>query len=219
VLLDELWATIPAERVQQMADAAVTIGGDPADDLPLVGGAVPSVGSVEELLTERAWRPSLTVIGAAGLPDVGHSGNVLRPFTTLGLSFRLPPSIDAKAAGARVREVLEADPPYGARVTLTVDQAESGWDAPPTAPWLAAAVETASAETFGAPARSLGIGGSIPFMAMLGERYPAAQFLVVGVLGPGSNAHGPNEFLHVPTAKHLTATVARVLDAHARRST
>ncbi len=218
ILLEDLWAPIPAERTQQTADAAATIGGDPADDLPLVAGAHPSVASVTELMTARAWHPSLTVIGAAGLPDVRAAGNVLRPSTTLGLSFRLPPRVDAKAAAAAVKQVVEADPPYGAQVTLTVNQAEPGWDAPATAGWLADAIEVASTETFGAPARALGIGGSIPFMAMLGQRYPAAQFLVVGVLGPASNAHGPNEFLHLPTARHLTATVARILDAHAHRA-
>ena len=70
---------------------------------------------------------------------------------------------------------------------------------------------------FGAPARAMGEGGSIPFMGMLGDRFPEAQFLLTGVLGPGSNAHGPNEFLHLPTGKRLTACVAHVLDAHARR--
>ena len=75
----------------------------------------------------------------------------------------------------------------------------------------------ASEAAFGAPARSLGEGGSIPFMGMLGHRFPEAQFLLTGVLGPGSNAHGPNEFLHVATGQRVTACVAHVLDAHARR--
>ena len=216
ILLDELWAAIPDERVRQMADAASTIGGHPADDLPLVDGAEPSVDSVEDLLAERSWRPSLTVIGASGLPEVGHTGNVLRPATSLALSFRLPPTVDAKVAATRVREVLEADPPYHARVTLTVNQAESGWDAPATAPWLVGAIEQASAETFGTPSRSLGIGGSIPFMAMLGEKFPKAQFVVTGVLGPHSNAHGPNEFLDIPTGKKVTAVIAHVLADHLR---
>jgi acetylornithine deacetylase/succinyl-diaminopimelate desuccinylase-like protein len=96
-------------------------------------------------------------------------------------------------------------------------EAGPGWDAPATAPWLAHAVEEASLESFGQSPGALGIGGSIPFMAMLGQRFPEAQFLVTGVMGPGSNAHGPNEFLDLPTARKVTACVATVLDAHARR--
>jgi acetylornithine deacetylase/succinyl-diaminopimelate desuccinylase-like protein len=63
----------------------------------------------------------------------------------------------------------------------------------------------------------MGEGGTIPFMGMLGARFPDAQFLITGVLGPGSNAHGPNEFLHLPMARRITATVSHVLDAHTRR--
>ena len=61
----------------------------------------------------------------------------------------------------------------------------------------------------------MGEGGTIPFMAMLGEQFPNAQFLITGVLGPKSNAHGPNEFLHIEYAKRLTVCVAEVLAAHA----
>jgi acetylornithine deacetylase/succinyl-diaminopimelate desuccinylase-like protein len=61
----------------------------------------------------------------------------------------------------------------------------------------------------------MGEGGTIPFMAMLGQKYPQAQFLITGVLGPHSNAHGPNEFLHLGYAKKLTACVADVLAAQA----
>ena len=166
---------------------------------------------------DAAWAPTLTVIGADGLPATGNAGNVLRPSTTLGLSFRLPPSVDGLVAAQAIERTLTADPPYGASVTVTVNSAEGGWDAPATAPWLAAAMDHASSATFGRPARALGEGGSIPFMRMLGERFPQAQFMLTGVLGPESNAHGPNEFLHLPTGRNLTAAVAIVLDAHARR--
>jgi acetylornithine deacetylase/succinyl-diaminopimelate desuccinylase-like protein len=135
----------------------------------------------------------------------------------LALSFRLPPTVDAAVAGMAVARALEADPPYGARVTADVPSAETGWDAPPTAPWLSSAMNEASTAAFGHPARSLGEGGSIPFMGMLGKRFPEAQFLLTGVLGPGSNAHGPNEFLHLPTGRRVTAAVALVIDAHDRR--
>lgn len=96
-------------------------------------------------------------------------------------------------------------------------EAGPGWDAPATEPWLADAVGEASVAAFGQPPGALGIGGSIPFMAMLGHRFPSAQFLVTGVMGPESNAHGPNEFLDLPTARRVTACVADVLAAHATR--
>jgi acetylornithine deacetylase/succinyl-diaminopimelate desuccinylase-like protein len=81
---------------------------------------------------------------------------------------------------------------------------------------LTQSLRQSSLDTFGAEACYMGEGGTIPFMAMLGEKFPQAQFLITGVLGPQSNAHGPNEFLHIPTAKKLTACVARVLADHRR---
>jgi acetylornithine deacetylase/succinyl-diaminopimelate desuccinylase-like protein len=116
-----------------------------------------------------------------------------------------------------VKAILEAEPPHGARVTFSSEAAASGWNAPAFAPWLERALDDASHAAFGKPAVAMGEGGSIPFMAMLGERFPAAQFLVTGVLGPGSNAHGPNEFLHLPTAERVTTCVAHVIAAHAER--
>jgi acetylornithine deacetylase/succinyl-diaminopimelate desuccinylase-like protein len=197
ILLPELWAEVPAGRRDEIEAAAAAL-------------------TVAQL-TAKTWEPTLTVVGADGLPPVQAAGNVLRPSTTLALSFRLPPTVDAQVAARAVTDALGADPPAGATVEVLVDSAETGWDAPPTAPWLAEALAAASTATFGQPARQLGEGGSIPFMGMLGHRYPDAQFLLTGVLGPGSNAHGPNEFLHLPTGQRLTASVALVLEAHARR--
>jgi acetylornithine deacetylase/succinyl-diaminopimelate desuccinylase-like protein len=142
---------------------------------------------------------------------------VLRPFTELKLSLRVPPTADAKAASTKLKQILERDPPYGARVSYEGEKEGSGWNAPATAPWLEAALEDASHAAWGKPMAMMGEGGSIPFMGMLGEKFPEAQFVVTGVLGPHSNAHGPNEFLHIPTGKRVTETVARVLAAHAER--
>ena len=218
ILLPELWADVPPGRTAEIAAVADDLGAALTASYPYVDGAGPMVPASEPAaqLAARTWAPTLTVIGADGLPPTQAAGNVLRPSTTLSLSFRLPPGVDADAAGSAVVATLTAEPSLGARVTATVPSAEAGWDAPATAPWLAAAMADASEATFGAPARSLGEGGSIPFMGMLGERFPAAQFLLTGVLGPGSNAHGPNEFLHLPTGRKVTAAVALVLDAHAR---
>ena len=148
---------------------------------------------------------------------MADAGNVLRPRTDLQLSLRLPPMLDGPTAAQAVKGLLEADPPAGARVTFTPGQAATGWEAPPVADWLAAACDRASRAYFGQPAAFTGEGWSIPFMAMLGERFPQTQFLITGVLGPGSNAHGPNEFLHVPMAEALTCCVAQVLVDHAER--
>lgn len=130
------------------------------------------------------------------------------------MSLRLPPSVDAEEGATTLKELLETDPPYGAKVQFEIESAASGWNAPPLADWLRDAVNTASLAHFGRDAMYMGEGGSIPFMGMLGEKFPEAQFLITGVLGPASNAHGPNEFLHIPTGKRLTACVADVLAAH-----
>ena len=143
---------------------------------------------------------------------------MLRPYTSVRMSVRLPPTCDAHAALAALEQALTSDPPYGAKVTFTDTHAADGWNAPPFEPWLENALDEASRASFGEPARSFGEGGSIPFMGMLATKFPEAQFVITGVLGPGANAHGPNEYLHVPTARKLTACLAHVLHAHATRA-
>jgi acetylornithine deacetylase/succinyl-diaminopimelate desuccinylase-like protein len=170
-----------------------------------------------ELLLNNTWRPTLSVTGAEGMPAFADAGNVLRPYTALRLSLRLPPTLAPAVAVDALKHALLRDPPHGARVTLDVDSAMGGWEAPPVAPWLEQSMHDASRVYFGKEVMYMGTGGSIPFMGMLGERFPSTQFLVTGVLGPHSNAHGPNEFLHLATARRLTACVSRVLADHAAR--
>ncbi|MEO5566157.1 MAG: peptidase M20, partial [Luteimonas sp.] len=162
----------------------------------------------------RTWRPALSITGMDGIPPLASAGNVLRPQTAVKLSLRLPPTLDGKQAGELLKTALLRDPPNGAQVTLDLEKASTGWNAPAMAPWLERAIDTASQDFFGAPAMYMGEGGSIPFMGMLGEKFPDAQFMITGVLGPHSNAHGPNEFLHIPMGKKVTASVARVVSAH-----
>ena len=217
VLLPEMHAPIPSDRRSELAATAVELGhgGGP---FPLVAGLrVASADDPAEQLLARTWRPALAYVGADGLPPTGQAGNVLRPSTTLGLSFRLPPTTDPDAATAAVVRALETEPPCGAEVTVTPNHSAAGWSAPPFSPWLSSALDEASVARWGKPFRTIGEGGSIPFMAMLGERFPDAEFVVTGVLGPGTNAHGPNEYLHVPYATALTGAVAQVLAAHATR--
>jgi acetylornithine deacetylase/succinyl-diaminopimelate desuccinylase-like protein len=217
IKLEELYATIPRGRIEQASRAADVLGDEVWSKFPLQPGVRPVHADAAELILNRTWRPALSVTGAEGLPPIGNAGNVLRPTTAIKLSLRVPPTVDAAAALARVKELLEANPPYGAKVTFTPGGANAGWNAPALAPWLEAALEAASATHFGKPPVSMGEGGSIPFMGMLGQRFPEAQFFITGVLGPGSNAHGPNEFLDLPMAKKLTACVADVIARHATR--
>jgi acetylornithine deacetylase/succinyl-diaminopimelate desuccinylase-like protein len=206
-------APIPPVRATEAQRAAKVIGREVWRKFPFVEGMQPMEGDLEDLVLARTWRPFLEVTGAEGLPAPAAAGNVLRPKTSLVLSMRLPPTVDAARAGFALKTLLESDPPYGARVSFEYGQAASGWHAPQTAPWLADALERASTAHYGRPMMWMGEGGTIPFMAMLGDKFPAAQFLITGVLGPRSNAHGPNEFLHLDYAKKLTACVADVIAA------
>lgn len=217
VIVEELRAPIPAERVAQAKVAAGALGDQVYGKFPFVKGMRPVASDLAELVLNRTWRPALSVTGLGGAPAPGNAGNVLRPFTEAKLSMRVPPTVDAVPASKRIKQILEADPPYGARVSFHYEEPGTGWNAPKTAPWLEAALEDASHASWGKPMAMMGEGGSIPFMAMLGKRYPGAQFVVTGVLGPHSNAHGPNEFLHIPTGKRVTEVVARALSAHAER--
>ncbi len=205
---------IPAARLEQARSAALVLGEDIHAKFPFVEGMQPVSPDLAELVLNRTWRPQLAVIGMAGLPDIADAGNVLLPSVTAKLSLRLPPTLDSAKAAAVVQHLLEAEPPYGAAVSFEPDGSADGWNAPAMAPWLERSLERAAQATFGAPPAFMGEGGSIPFMAMLGAKFPQAQFVVTGVLGPHSNAHGPNEFLHIPTAKRLTAVIAQVLADH-----
>ena len=218
IKLPELTAQIPKQRVLQAERAAAVLGDQVFNTFPLRDGVEPLTRNHVELILNRTWRPGLAITGADGWPAIGNAGNVLRPFTKLKLSIRIPPRVDTAAAAAAVKRTLEAEPPYGAQVKFTDIGANNGWDAPELAPWLEQCLDEASRAHFGKPAMSMGEGGTIPFMYMLGEKFPKAQFCITGVLGPGSNAHGPNEFLHLPTARKLTLCVAEVLAAHARQA-
>lgn len=217
--IPSFYCDIPAERLEQAGVAAQALGTSVVGRFPWAEGAhgrpVQAMTSdLQEAVLNRTWRPTLTVIGADGIPAVADAGNVLRPRTALKLSLRLPPLADAATAMGDLKAVLERDPPYGARVRFTADVGiANGWNAPETAPWLAAALETASQRYFGVPCAYMGEGGTIPLMNTLRAGFPDSQFMVCGVLGPQSNAHGPNEFLHVPFAKRLTASVAQVIAA------
>lgn len=215
-------ASVPADRLEQARTAAAVLGDRVWQQFPWARNdqgkgeapeerARPVTTDPVEAILNRTWRSTLSVIGAAGLPPLKEAGNVLRPGTELKLSIRLPPTVDPERASQRLKQVLEADPPCGARVRFEMDSVGWGWNAPPAAPWLKDALDQASTDAYGQAPVWMGEGGAIPFISMLGERFPRAQFVITGVLGPQSNAHGPNEFLLIPYAKKLTSVIAQVV--------
>lgn len=216
ILPRDFYVGIPEERLRQAEAASQVLGTSVYSEYPFQPGASPVTTEVREALLNRTWRPQLAITGAGGLPSLDKSGNVLRPLTAAKISLRLPPTVDANAATIALKQLFEKDPPYGAKVTFASEQCASGWNAPPLEPWLEHSLKSASMEFFGKEACYMGEGGTIPFMAMLGEKFPQAQFMITGVLGPRSNAHGPNEFLDIQTGMRLTCCVARVLADHHR---
>ena len=223
LLPESFHCEIPADRIEQTAATAKILGDEVWKRFPWACGAdggatLPTTTDPRQALLNRTWKPTLSVTGADGFPELKNAGNVLRPYTAFKLSLRLPPLIDGNVAAAQLKTLLEDNAPYNAKVTFSADgrvgaQGATGWNAPSLAPWLEDALNSASQAHYGAPCGYIGQGGTIPLMSMLQQGFPAAQMMVCGVLGPKSNAHGPNEFLHVPYGKKLTAAVAQVMAA------
>jgi acetylornithine deacetylase/succinyl-diaminopimelate desuccinylase-like protein len=223
LLPESFHCDIPTDRIDQARATAAILGDEVWRRFPWACGAdggptLPTTTDPVQVLLNRTWTPTLSVTGADGFPEIKNAGNVLRPYTAFKLSLRLPPLIDGNEAAARLKTLLEDNAPYNAKVTFQADgragaMGASGWNAPSLAPWLEGALNAASQAQFGAPCGYIGQGGTIPLMSMLQKGFPKAQMMVCGVLGPKSNAHGPNEFLHVPYGKKLTAAVAQVMAA------
>ncbi|MET8144525.1 M20/M25/M40 family metallo-hydrolase [Sphaerisporangium sp. NPDC005288] len=216
VTIPEMNVPIPPDRRAEAEALAALEPGVSARRFPLVDGMRPVSDDDVELILNNTWRPTLSVIGAAGLPDPAAAGAVLRASTSLRLSFRTPPTVDAVAARDALARILTTDVPYGAQAEVHDFMLLDGWQAPASAPWLTAALDEIGDQVFDAPCRGFGLGGGIPFMEMLSRRYPGAQFVVTGALGADSNMHVPDEWLNIPFAKQVTEAVAHILDAHAR---
>ncbi len=208
---DAFKTKIPEERLQQAEKVSAVLKDKVFKKFPFVGNMQPATPSLVDNVLNRTWRAALSVTGAEGLPEIKKAGNVLRPSTTLKLSLRLPPTVDAKKAAKDLKELLEKNPPYNATVKYELEDAASGWNAPAMSPALVELLEEASQTYYRQPALAMGEGGSIPFMGMLGSTFPQAQFVITGVLGPNSNAHGPNEFIHLEYAKKLTGCIFHIL--------
>ncbi len=217
VLIREMHVEVPENRVAEVRDAVATVPGAQVATVPWAPGVRPMGTDEVELALNAGWRPTLSITGADGLPLPDDAGNVLRPYTALVLSFRLPPTADSKASIEAVRRLVTTDVPYGAVVELSRVEHADGWNAPDLAPWLRETLDRIGKDVFDAPWRTVSLGGSIPFMGLLHEAYPEAQFLVTGAVGPDSNCHVPDEWLHLAHAARVTEAVAEVLDAHSRR--
>ena len=214
ILPDYLKTDVPDQRLRQTQRMADALGNGVYEAYPFTEGVQPQADNNVERILNRTWRAALSVTGVDGLPPLDAAGNVLRPHTSLKLSMRLPPTVDGDEATRLMKETLETDPPLNAKVSFESDHAACGWNAPDIAPWLHESLQNASQAVYGQDVMYMGEGGTIPFMAMLGEFFPAAQFVITGVLGPNSNAHGPNEFIHIPYAKKLTSCVTKVIADH-----
>lgn len=211
VLPDAFKVKIPEQRISQVEKAASALGDQVFKKFPFQSDMKPASDSHTELLLNQTWRAALSVTGAEGLPEIKSAGNVLRPLTNLKLSLRLPPTVDAKKAASELKKLLEIDPPYDATVEYKLEDAASGWNAPAVSEKLETLIQEASQTYYKKEALARGEGGSIPFMGMIGDAFPQAQFVITGVLGPNSNAHGPNEFIHIEYAKKLTACIYHIL--------
>jgi len=214
ILVKEAYVDIPEKYRKYAQQAAETIGDQYLEAFPWAGSTKPMGGDLTELILNASWRPTISYTGIDGIPSCAQAGNVLRPETAIRLSIRLPPTLPVEPLVEVLPKILTKDPPYGAEVSFKIVKANKGWCAPPMEHWLEEAVDNASKTFFGKGARLVGEGGSIPFMGMLGSRYPGTQFVVTGVLGPHSNAHGPNEFLHIGMFKNLTCCVSYILAQH-----
>jgi acetylornithine deacetylase/succinyl-diaminopimelate desuccinylase-like protein len=224
MLPESFHCQIPTDRVDQVKAAAAILGDEVWKRMPWAcgadgGAALPTTTDPTEALLNRTWRPTLSVTGVDGFPALQNAGNVLRPYSAFKLSLRLPPLVDANEAADRLKTLLEDNAPYNAKVTFQPDgrmgaYGATGWNAPSLDSWMETALNAASLAHWGEPLGYIGQGGTIPLMNLLQQGFPKAQMMVCGVLGPKSNAHGPNEFLHLPYAKRLTAAVAQVIAAH-----
>jgi len=212
--IPEFYALVPQARVEQLNRCAEVLGQEVISEFPWVDGARPVSDDIYQLLVNRSWMPTLSITGVDGIPHTSKAGNVLRTHTTVTLSIRLPPALNPEPAKAALKRVLEANPPYGAHVNVDIFKIAGGWESPALAPWVEQAMDKASSFFFKKPANFIGEGGSIPFMGMLGLKFPEAQFVITGVLGPETNAHGPNEFLPIDFGARITACVASIVADH-----
>ena len=214
VLVPDLHEKLTPSIYEKVSSVAKVLGTSIFTKVQWDGNSEPVTNDIVQAIINRTLRPTLSVTGGEGFPLPATAGNVLRPFTTLRLSVRLPPSIDANQAFDKLSEILTSNPPYNSTVEFKKVGAGNGFGAPELDEWIVDALNKASNKYFGSDILFLGEGGSIPFMGMLANKVPKAKFVVTGVLGPNSNAHSANEFLHIPFLKKLISSLAALIVAH-----
>jgi acetylornithine deacetylase/succinyl-diaminopimelate desuccinylase-like protein len=214
MILDGVQVEIPEDQQKYIEDTAKALGSIIHEEFPFVEGAQPVSNDLVELVTNRTWRPTVSVTGVDGMPPLANAGNVLRTHTSVKLSIRLPPTLNPEVMVQEVKKAVENNVPYNAQVVFEQEKGATGWMAPPMSPWLLESCSNASQAFFNKPSCAFGEGGTIPLMGMLSRCFPSTQFIITGVLGPASNAHGPNEFLHIDMGKKLTMCVAKIIGDH-----
>ena len=213
VLIPEMHVEISTEIREKATALADVVGGSLWEQFPTVDTLVPVADTTADMIIAMNWQPTLSIIGADGMPAVQVAGNVLRTNTDLKLSFRIPPGVDSESVIESAKQILEANPPYGAEVTFSPDSCADGFHAPPLGGRVSKAINEAAMTLTGLPPLASWTGGTIPFMAMMQGKYPKAMFLCTGSAGPGNNAHGPDEKLHIPSSKRLTAVLSATVAA------
>jgi len=207
----DLQVEIPTERYNQAVDVANLLKEKMQQCFPFIPSGKPVDPDHVKIYINRIWKSTLTVTGIDYIPAVANAGNVLRPETRVKLSIRLPPTLKGDKAVKSIQEILTTNPPYGAEVVLDDICIGNGWNAPFISKSLDESINQASLNIFGKEAVYMGEGGSIPFMDILAEKFPKCQFIVTGILGPNTNAHGPNEFLHIPYTKKFIACLVQIV--------
>ena len=204
------------DKMKEQATKIIEMNSESTDDFPLLDGVEKQVNDPLDIFLTMNLSPSLSIIGADGIPSIQDAGNVLRTNTDLKISIRTPPGISAEKVAVKVQELLEKDPPNGAHVSAVMTEVADGFLSPELPEELSEMLEKAGKQFYGNAPMSLFIGGTIPVMAMLQSRYPNSKFIITGAGGPGGNAHGPDEKLHIPTAKKVTKCMAAAVSAAIR---
>eukprot|EP00824_Muranothrix_gubernata_P021667 TRINITY_DN479_c0_g1_i1.p1 TRINITY_DN479_c0_g1~~TRINITY_DN479_c0_g1_i1.p1 ORF type:complete len:483 (+),score=91.68 TRINITY_DN479_c0_g1_i1:3-1451(+) len=210
VVIDEFQSPLSEKREKQLRESAKILGKTLVEDMPLLEGCKPFHPDVTEMVINKSWKAMLCITGAESLPNLENAGNVLRPTTTLKMSMRLPPPLNPYKAMEKAKEILSKDVPHNAKVEFIGNFCAPGLECPMLSPELEKSLDDSAKTFMGHPALYMGEGGSIPFMAMLHEMYPSTQIIVTGILGPGNNAHGPNEMLNIDYTKKLMMCITKV---------
>jgi len=204
------------DKMRDQATKIIEMNSESTDDFPLLDGVQKQVNDPLDIFLTMNLSPSLSIIGADGIPSIQDAGNVLRTNTDLKISIRTPPGISAEKVAVKVQELLEKDPPNGAHVSAKMTEVADGFLSPELPEKLSDMLKKSGKKFYGNEPMSLFIGGTIPVMAMLQSRYPDSKFIITGAGGPGGNAHGPDEKLHIPTAKKVTKCMAATVSAAIR---